>query len=193
MNGRLLLIAAVPIALQGSAGAAPMAGRPEPVILSAEVKAEPAELWEVLTTPAGVRSFFAAGAKVEPRIGGAYEMYFLPDNLPGLRGGEGVRILAMEAPHRFLITWNAPPAYGALRAQQTIVEFELLPVRSGGTRITLTHSGWGRTRGWQQVRDYFASAWKTVLGRLQYRFDEGPVDWHAAPDGKAYFRPAPQR
>lgn len=187
---RLLLIASVPVALQGSAPAAAPSHRPEPVILGAEVKASQMELWQALTTPTGVRTFFAAEAKVEPRIGGAYEMYFLPDNLPGLRGGEGVRILAMEAPDRFLITWNAPPAYGALRAQQTVVEFELEPVRAGITRITLTHSGWGRAQGWQQVRDYFASAWKTILGRLQYRFDAGPVDWRAVPDGKAYFRPA---
>jgi uncharacterized protein YndB with AHSA1/START domain len=185
----LLLIAIVPIALQSPASATP-SDSPEPVVLSAEIKASQTELWQSLTTPTGVRTFFAASAKVEPRVGGAYEMYFLPDNLPGLRGGEGVRILAMEAPHRFLITWNAPPAYGALRAQQTVVEFELEPVRAGTTRITLTHSGWGRTQGWQQVRDYFASAWKTILGRLQYRFDKGPVDWRAVPDGKAYFTPA---
>jgi uncharacterized protein YndB with AHSA1/START domain len=176
------LLAAAPVAAQA---------RPEPVVLKAEVHASQAEVWKALTTAEGVHSFFSDQARVEPKIGGAYEMYFLPNNPVGLRGGEGVHILAMEAPSRFFISWNAPPTYPDYRNQQTVVEFELESVAPNRTLVTLTHAGWGKAAGWNDVRTYFATAWKTILGRLQYRFDKGPIDWSRAPNGTAYFKAAP--
>ena len=163
---------------------------PAPVVLRAEIAAPPAAVWHALTSEAGVRGFFASAARIEPRIDGAYEMYFLRRNPPGLRGGEGNRLLALERNRRLLASWNAPPSFGALRGQHTIVEFDLTPLAGGRTLVTATHSGWGSGTGWRAVRDYFAAAWQVVLGRLQYRFDHGPVDWRNAPDGGAYFHPA---
>ena len=165
--------------------------RLEPVVLHAVVNASPADVWTAITTPAGVQSFFSKDALVESRIDGAYEMYFLPGNPPGLRGGEGIRILAMESPRRFFISWNAPPKFREYREQKTVVEFELEPAAGNRTLLTLTHGGWGRVPRWADVRSYFADAWKTVVGRLQYRFDHGPIDWTKAPDGAAYFKPSP--
>jgi uncharacterized protein YndB with AHSA1/START domain len=151
--------------------------RPEPVILSVTVPAPPAEVWETLTTAAGARTFFAEDALVEPVIGGRYEMYFSPAAPAGLKGSEGARILALEPMERVAFSWNAPASFGPLRPQLTMVEFELSPIAAGSTSITLTHSGWGRGPDWQKVRDYFASAWPVVLGRLSHRFRHGPVDW----------------
>ncbi len=173
----LLLIAALP-------------AKPEPLLLEAEISAPAPEVWRALTTEEGVETFFAQDARVESRIGGAYEMYFLPENAPGLRGSEGTRILAMEAPHRLLISWNAPLSFGPLRDQQTVVEFELIPRGEDRTLVHLTHDGWGRGSNWNGVRDYFSVAWQVVLGRLQYRFEEGPVDWTQPVDGRSYFRTA---
>lgn len=177
-----LLLVSAPVAAQV---------RPEPIVLKAEVHASQRDVWNALTTPEGVHSFFSDQALVEPKIGGAYEMYFVPSNPPGFRGGEGVHILAMEAPGRFFISWNAPPTYPDYRNQQTVVEFELEAVDANRTLVTLTHAGWGKAAGWHDVRHYFATAWKTILGRLQYRFDKGPVNWKQQPDGTAYFKAAP--
>lgn len=185
-----LLIAATAAALCSGSPSAHAVQPLEPVLLQAEVSAPPAAVWQALATQQGVTSFFASEAMIDPRVGGAYELYFLRDNPKGLRGTEGVRILAMEAPSRLLIGWNAPPTFGPLRDQQTIVEFALEPTRGDGTLLTLTHSGWGRGAAWRQVRNYFEKAWPVVLGRLQYRFDQGPVDWNRAPNGAAYFEPA---
>lgn len=164
--------------------------RPSDVVVAGLVNAPPGQVWDALTTPEGVSTFFSEHALVERHVGGAYEMYFLPRNPPGLRGGEGVRILAMEPPSRFLITWNAPPHFPMERRQHTTVQFELLAAEDDATLVCITQSGWGRGQGWQKVRDYFDSAWKVILGRLQYRFDEGPVDWRDRPDGADYFKPA---
>lgn len=163
---------------------------PAPVAFEALVHAPPPEVWHALTTREGVRGFFASDARIEPQIGGAYELYFLPANPPGLRGSENVRILAIEPPSRLLVSWNAPTSFGPLREQQTVVELLLTPSGPDATRVALRHFGWGRGDRWQAVRDYFAGAWPHVLGRLQYRFEHGAIDWRAPPDGAAYFRPA---
>ena len=163
---------------------------PAPVVFRLEVSAPPAAVWDALTTEAGAGSFFAPAAAIEPRIGGAYEIYFDPGEAPGRRGTEGVRILAMEEPNRLMVGWNSPVRFGALREQQTVVEFALEPLGADRTLLTATHSGWGRGAAWERIRGFFASAWPLVLGRLQYRFDHGPIDWNGPPDGIEYFRPA---
>lgn len=156
--------------------------RPEPVVLGVTVPAPPAEVWKALTTSAGARTFFAEDALVEPVIGGRYEIYFSSAAPPGLKGSEGARILALEPMKRLAFSWNAPASFGFLRSQLTMVEIELSPLAAAGSSVTLTHSGWGRGADWQRVRDYFASAWPMVLGRLRHRFEHGPVDW-ARPAG----------
>lgn len=180
-----VLLAAALSAAPGAASA-----RLEPLQVSGLVRAAPAEVWNALTTGEGVSTFFSEHAWVEGRVGGAYEMYFLPDNPPGIRGGEGVRILAMEPYSRFMITWNAPPQFPTERRQHTVVQFDLVASGDGSTLVCLTHFGWGTGAGWQAVRDYFDPAWRVILGRLQYRFERGPIDWRERPDGAAYFTAA---
>jgi len=45
------------------------------------------------------------------------------------------------------------------------------------TQVKLTHLGWQTGDEWNHVFDYFMQAWDVVLGRLQYRFETGLIDW----------------
>ena len=65
-----------------------------------------------------------------------------------------------------------------MRDQHTWVVVQFEPVDASSTRVTLTHLGWQTGGEWGQVFDYFVRAWDVVLGRLQYRFSNGPIDWH---------------
>lgn len=47
----------------------------------------------------------------------------------------------------------------------------------GRTRVELVHDRWQEGEQWRQAHDYFVSAWDVVLGRLQARFTDGPIDW----------------
>ena len=49
------------------------------VLVSAGVEA----VWQAWTTTEGVTSFFAPAADIEPRVGGAYRVYFDPGAEPG--------------------------------------------------------------------------------------------------------------
>jgi uncharacterized protein YndB with AHSA1/START domain len=145
-------------------------------------------VWRWWTTEAGIKSFFAAGARIEPRVDGALDVLFSPDSPPGQRGAEGLRVIAFEPPHRLAFTWNAPPQLPDIRAQRTIVEVRLQP-HAGGTRLTFLHWGWGTGPQWDKAYEYFDAAWNGfVLPSLKHRDTHGPIDWNKPPQLKPLFR-----
>jgi uncharacterized protein YndB with AHSA1/START domain len=74
-------------------------------------------------------------AQVDLRPGGRYRLDFkMPDGSDAYLEGE-FRIL--EPPRRIVQTWFT----GKFAEMETIVEFRLEPTPSGGTRLTLRHSG----------------------------------------------------
>ena len=140
------------------------------------------EVWQAWTTTAGVLSFFAPACNIDLRVDGPYEMYFNLDAEPGLRGGEGVKILAIQPPTMLSFTWNAPPHLPNVRNQHTHVVVRLEELAGQQTQVTLYHDGWGEGDEWNQAFAYFSSAWQdTVLPRLRHRFEVGPVDWEKPP------------
>jgi len=142
------------------------------------VAAPVTEVWRAWTTQEGVLTFFARRANVELKIGGRYEMLFNPDEPPGLQGGEGLKILSYLPQEMLSFTWNAPPQYPTVRDQHTWVVVQFEPMDADTTRVKLTHLGWQTGDEWDQVFGYFMRAWEVVLGRLQYHFATGPIDWN---------------
>ncbi len=139
------------------------------VVVDADVQ----EVWDAWTTEDGITSFFAPACHVEPRVDGAYEIFFLPDAEPGSKGGEDLRVLTFEPGKMLSFTWNAPPHMPYVRRQRTSVVLRFAVTEDGRTRVTLTHGGWGEgnTSAWNDV----------VLPRLAHRFSVGPVDWDDPP------------
>jgi uncharacterized protein YndB with AHSA1/START domain len=133
------------------------------------VHATRAEVWRAWTTEDGAR-FFSPASRIEPRPGGAYEMYFNPEEQAGRRGGEGNRILALEPERMMLFSWNAPTKFGPLREERTYVLLQLDDAGAGRTRVRLTHFGWREGKDWDAVYDYFGGAWTWVLVQLQKKY-----------------------
>jgi uncharacterized protein YndB with AHSA1/START domain len=71
---------------------------------------------------------------------------FDPEAEAGKRGGEGVRILALEPKKMLSITWSAPPELQEVRKQWTHVVIRFQEISERQTKVTLTHDGWGRER-----------------------------------------------
>ena len=139
------------------------------------------DVWKVWTTEAGTKTFFAPVCKIDLQPGGAYEMYFSPESPPGVRGGEGCRILAIQPMSMLSFTWNAPPSLPQVRGQFTHVILRFIE-EAEGTRVILTQDGWGSGGEWDKAFDYFKTAWfKVVLPRLKFRFTHNPIDWENLP------------
>jgi uncharacterized protein YndB with AHSA1/START domain len=146
------------------------------------VHASPGALWQAWATEEGVRTFFAPAANIGQAVNGSYEILFSPDGPEGRRGAEDNHILALEPNRRIAFSWDAPPRWPQIRANRTFVDVTFYPVGESLTRVRLRHLGWGEGVQWQQTHDYFEGAWEVVLKRLQYRFENGPVDWDNLPD-----------
>ncbi|MCA9726444.1 MAG: SRPBCC domain-containing protein [Candidatus Eisenbacteria bacterium] len=128
-------------------------------------------VWTTWTTTEGVTSFGPPEARIQLRVGGRYEWYFGPAEAPlGTRGSEGCRVLSYLAPEMLSLSWNAPPTIPALRPARTRVVVQLAALGPDRTEVTLTHLGFGRAPIWNEVYDYFESAWGHVLESLAGSF-----------------------
>jgi uncharacterized protein YndB with AHSA1/START domain len=140
------------------------------------------DVWAAWTTEEGARSFFAPACRIEARPNGAYELYFDLEAPPGERGGEGMRLLALDPPRLLSFTWNAPPHLSTVRGQRTFVQVVLESLADDTTRVHLLHTGFSRGGEWDDVYAYFERAWPDiVLRRLAHRFEHGPYDWESRP------------
>lgn len=146
---------------------------------SVEVAATPDQAWDAWTTREGIISFFAPDAKIEPHVGGAFQIYFDPTAPPGSKGADDMRYLALQPKTMISFDWNAPPSLPEARAQRTFVLVRFEPVGERRTRIVLHHTGWGDGGEWDKAFAYFDRTWGNVLGNLKKRFDDGPQDWTA--------------
>ncbi len=127
------------------------------------VDAPVSDVWKAWTTEQGIKSFFAHDCNIDLRVGGPYEMTFLPDGEPGQRGGEGVRFLAIQPEKMLSFTWNAPPHLAEVRKQWTHVVVRFREIEDGRAKLTLRHDGWGEGGEWDEAFAYFERAWLEIV------------------------------
>ena len=135
------------------------------------------QAWDAWTTREGIVSFFAPDARIEARVGGAFQVYIDPGAAPGAKGADDMRFLALQPKKMIRFDWNAPPHLPDARAQRTFVVVRFVPVDDKSTRVTLHHTGWGEGGEWDKAFAYFDRAWGSVLGGMKSRFETGPKDW----------------
>ena len=147
------------------------------------VQADADDAWRAWTTGEGLTSFLGAPAWVDLRVGGRYEIHFVPDAPEGQRGSEGCEVLTY-LPNRVLsFSWNAPPSFGPLRFERTTVVLTFDEVAPGLINVTLTHHGWGEGEDWDRLVEYFARAWTAVMDAFAAKFpvDRSPgAEWSSA-------------
>ncbi|MEO1585434.1 MAG: SRPBCC domain-containing protein [Planctomycetota bacterium] len=130
------------------------------------INAPPEVVFEQLTTEQGVKAWLGVDSHVQLAIGGAYELYFEPDRGRGFRGTEGSQVLSY-APGRMLsVSWNVPTSLAKVRGLRTWVTFIVEPVRTG-SRVSVTHAGFGDTPGWTRASEHYRTGWPTVLATLK--------------------------
>jgi len=157
---------------------APLAQAAERAIdKSIEVTATLDQAWAAWTTREGIVGFFAPDAKIEPRVGGAFQIYMDPTAEPGMKGADDMRFMALQPKKMISFDWNAPPSLPEARAQRTFVVVRFEPLGEKATRVSIHHTGWGDGGEWDKAYSYFDRAWGFALGNLKKRFDSGPQDW----------------
>ena len=124
------------------------------------------EVWSAWTSKEGIDSWWGPpDARIELRLGGPFELLFLPDAPAGEQGAEGCRFLAYVPGEMLAFTWNATPDH-PLRSEFTWVVITFAEVDDATTAVRLVHTGFLEGPDWDDYMSYFDDAWGYVLGLL---------------------------
>lgn len=151
----------VPTAVAGSPGV-------ETVEHTIVVDAPRDAVWEAISTADGLRAWLAPDARVDLEIGGAYEVYFWPENAVGERGIEGTKVLSF-VPGRYLSYWgSSPPAFPKIRLKNVAwVTYALRDLDDGATEVRMYGSWPSFGEAWESdFRAWVRSAQGIGLERL---------------------------
>lgn len=134
-----------------------------PLIRITEWMAAPPErVWRFLSSQAGMRRWFNADMTFEPVLGG--KVYF------EAHGGKlGGRVVALEPNRKMAFSWTEYEA-GYPEAEPLLLTLELTP-EQGGTRVTLTHSGWENLPESMREREWagYRRGWAKRTGLLSLK------------------------
>jgi uncharacterized protein YndB with AHSA1/START domain len=135
-----------------------------------EIRATPEIVFKALTRPEELARWWTGiggikNAEIDLRPGGAYRFEFrMQDGASVFMQGE---YRVVDPPRRFAMTWISPKH----PKLETLVTFELEPI-SGGTRLTLRHTGLiepeafrDHQAGWLQALTLLVT-WITVAGPM---------------------------
>lgn len=104
-------------------------------------------------------------ARVEPRRGGAYELFWEPEN-PARNSTQGCRIQDFLPNERISFNWKGPVEHAEVMGAATVVSISLQKVEDG-TLLRFSHSGWGAGMAWEKARAWQAEAWRSAIENLK--------------------------
>lgn len=126
-------------------------------------------VWDHWTRAEELSSWLCLHANVEPRVGGPYELFWNPDR-PESDSTIGCRVLSVDHPRLLQFTWRGSDEVADVMntpgVPATEVKVELFPT-PWGTRLELTHSGWGDGPDWARAREWFERAWYATFEKLR--------------------------
>ena len=140
----------------------------EDIRLELRVDATADEVWQAWTQADKVLKWFAPEAYIEPRQGGAYELFWDPNNHDSM-STKGCEITAFEPSRLLAFTWKGPDQFADVMNQPnrlTKVEVSLSE-RCKKTRITVVHGGWGDGKERAEARAWHVKAWDMVIQSLK--------------------------
>ena len=184
---RVVLAGAMAVAFAGSAMAAPLAGVVntsfrEPngdrvLQMSIDIHAAPARVWKGFVDEPTLRGWVAPLAHVDLRNGGDIEESYDPKATLG--GGRTIhhRILTY-LPERLLVLQNisTPPGLPGAEVYPQIVQVvQLEPTARGGTRVTLSGSGYAAGEAFDRLYSFFAAGNAEYLKALKALSESAPA------------------
>lgn len=144
-----------------------------------------ARLWEAWIDPKQAGVWFAARARIVPERGGPYELFWRPET-PESDSTIGCRITAIKTLQYLAFTWRGPDVHGATMNEgeppppptHVSIAFKDSP---DGSRLSVSHSGFGSGEGWEAARLWHDGAWQRCLDNLEAFLGHRPLPfpWNA--------------
>lgn len=140
----------------------------------------PEQVWEAVSTSAGLRTFVAPVAEVQMKSGGRYFTNYDPAARIGDPGTVLNTVLTyvpleMVAIHVRLGTKIFPASVA--EADQLSAIMQIKDLGNGSVRVSEIMTGWQSGEDWDKVYKFFQTGNAYVLGQLYKRFAVGPRVW----------------
>ncbi|WP_425391590.1 SRPBCC family protein [Ekhidna sp.] len=123
--------------------------------------------FQLFTKNEYLEKWLTVKADIEPRLGGKYELYWVPDDIEN-DNTRGCKILALESPHYISFEWKGPKQYKKFmnNAKPKTHVIAIFSNINSGTKVGIIHTGWRESQEWDEARDFFINAWNDVLSQL---------------------------
>ena len=123
------------------------------------------DVYDAWLKPELIEKWLARKARVEPAVGGAYELFWDVEH-PAQNSTLGCRITNLVPNSELSFSWKTLPEGGATPDGETHVFIRLEP-REGGTLLRFVHTGWGAGARWEKARLWQAEAWREAIDNLK--------------------------
>jgi len=134
---------------------------PDRIERTIELPQRPEQVWAALTTADGLSGWFGTVTDIDLRPGADFDLHFEKEEHTA-----HLRIAAVEPPRRFAYTW-ALITLPQDDPRRTHVEFLLEP-NDGGTRLTVTETGFAQAPGEQGIEAHRMNTggWADCIDKL---------------------------
>ena len=125
-------------------------------------------IWEAWTKNELITKWFSPEANIEPRVGGAFELFFDPSN-HNHECTKGCVFTKVEKNRILEFTWKGPGQFSDFMnnpSSLTTVKLEFF-VEGEKTKLKFEHSGWGDSVDWDKARNWHEEQWNAVLNELK--------------------------
>ena len=133
-----------------------------------DIKATPEEVFRAITDPEQIVKWFAPYARVDPRVGGQYDISWDPE----MQGGG--TITAWDPPKHFAQYSERSVAYNCEGkpvetgvAQKIVIDYYIEATADGMTRLRLVQSGFGPEAAWDDEYEATKTGWADFLKKLK--------------------------
>ena len=114
-----------------------------------------------------IENWLTVKAEVDPKVGGKYELFWLPENRES-NSTIGCKITGIDRYKFISFDWKGPADFESFMNSadpltHVIVFFSQNDSDSNKTIIHLFHTGWKYESEWQKARNYFENAWSKAL------------------------------
>ena len=129
------------------------------------------EVWQAMTTRAGLETWLWKDARVDLRPGGDWLVLYTPT------ATGGGTIVSFVPRAEIVMKALAPEKFPTVRSTRTDVTFRLTSDGAAATKVTLVQEGWQSGVEWDAAYEYLATGNAQLLAQLHQRFTSGPLDW----------------
>jgi uncharacterized protein YndB with AHSA1/START domain len=137
----------------------------DPILVQVTVPLPIPMIYAAFTDAAQLGAWLCDRARVEPRVGGAYDLAWTGADAFESRG----TVLRLTPDVDIEFSWRGPPAFDALmnRPEPRTNVYVRLQESPEGIDVTLEHGGWGSGDAWEEARSWHFHLWDDRLHQLK--------------------------